>query len=243
MGYIPTLCLQPYNYPQIRLNTGHHGTAAAPSGSQQQSTKLSGSQGNLLQLPSAARSPSPQQLHADNRQRSRSLNVLPELPPAQPSAAPYGAERAGASTPAPPKQASPPAITVETDGEGRGRSPTVGSEGSFESDSTDFSFSSEELESSVDGSALNLSVNSNDEELLGRSRTPQPMSANHLSPIVPGGKMTPSVSDPSIFRSLSAPKVPPRPQAREILTRCTTITRKNASRGTPSPTHTELQDR
>lgn len=245
MGYVPTLCLQPYNSPQIRMSTGHLGAAAAPSGFQQQAAKLSSSQGNLLQLPSAERSPSLLQPHADGRQRSRSLNLLPQLPPVQPGAAPDLAQGPGTSTPPTPQQAPPPppAITVEMDGEGRGRSLTMDSEGSFVSDSTDFSFSdSDELASSGGGSSLNLSVNSNGSELL-RSRTPPPTPANRLSPFVPGGKMTPSVSDPNIFRSPSAPKVPPRPQAREILTRCTTITRKNASRGTPSPSHTEIQSR
>eukprot|EP00066_Takifugu_rubripes_P012911 XP_011602177.1 PREDICTED: NADPH oxidase organizer 1 [Takifugu rubripes] len=245
VGYVPTLCLQPYNSPQIRMSTGHHGTAAALSGFQQQANKLSSSQGNLLQLPSADGSPSLLQPHADSRQRSRSLNVLSVLPPAQPGAAPYAAEGTGTSTSTlpTPQQAPPPAIMVEMDGEGRGRSLTMDSEGSFMSDSTDFSFSdTDELASSAGGSSLNLSVNSNALELR-HSRTPPPMPANRLSPIVPGGNMTPSVSDPNIFRSPSAPKVPPRPQAREILTRCTSITRKNASRGTPSPTHTEMQSR
>lgn len=242
MGYVPTLCLQPYNYPQIRMNTGHHGTAAAPSGFQQQSNKLSSSQGNLLQLLSADGSPSLLQPRADSRQRSRSLNVVPDLPPAQPRAAPYVAEGTGTLHTL-PQQAPPPAIMVAMHGEGRGRSQTVDSEVSFMSDMTDFSFSdSDELASSGGGSALNLSVNSNGSELL-HSRTPPPTLANRLSPSVPAGKMTPSVSDPSIFRSPSAPKVPPRPQAREILTRCTTITRKNASRGTPLPTHTEIESR
>lgn len=239
MGYIPTLCLQPYNYPQIHMNAGHHGTAVASSGFQQQSKKLTGSQGNLLQHPSGDRSLSLLQPISDSTQRSRSLNVLSELPPAQPRATPYVADRASPiPTPAPP-----PAITVELDGPGRGRSLTLDSEGSFLSDSTDFSFSdSEELESSGRSSALNLSASLNTEDLR-RSRTPQPASANHLNPIVPGGKMNPSVSDPNLYKSPSAPRVPPRPQAREILTRCSTVTRKNASRGTPSPAHAEMQSR
>lgn len=237
MGYIPTLCLQPYNHPQIHMSAGHHSTAVASSGFQQQSKKLTRSQGNLLQLLSADRSPSLLQPIADGTQRSRSLDVLSEPPPAQPRAAPYVADSASPI----PTQALPPAITVELDGEGRGRSLTLDSEGSFLSDSTDFSFSdSEELESSVGSSALNLSASLNTEDLR-HSRTPPPASANRLSPIVPGGKMNPSVSDPNLYKRPSTPKVPPRPQAREILTRCTTVTRKNASRGTPSPTHTEIQ--
>lgn len=230
------MCLQPYNLPQIRMNTSHHSPAAALSGFQQQSNKLSSSQGNLLQLPSADRSPSPQQPHADSRQRSRSLNIQQEMPPAQPPRAMAN----GTGTPPYPEQAPPPMIMVEMDGEERSRSPwTVDSEGSFLSDSTDFS-DSDDLESSRGSSSLNLSVNA--KEPL-RSRTPPPPSTNHLSPNVPGCKMIPSVSDPNIYKGPLTPKIPPRPQAQEILTRCTTITRKNANRGTPSPTQTEILSR
>lgn len=234
VGYVPTMSLQPYHHPQIRMNAGHRGAAAALSGFQQRSNKLSSSQANLLQLPPADRSPSPQQQqqqpHADGRQRSRSLNYVREPPPAQPPRASAN----GTSTPPHPKQAPPPTITVEMDGAaGRGRSPTVDSEGSYLSDSTDFSFSdSDELESSRGSSSLNLSVSPNGAELL-RSRTPQPSASNHLSPSVPDSKMNASVSDPNIYKGPLTPKVPPRPQAREILTRCTTITRKNASRRSP----------
>lgn len=241
VGYIPTLCLQPHNYPQIHMNAGHHSTAAAPPGFLQQSNKLSSSRGNLLQLPSADRSPSPQQPHADGRERSRSPSILLETPPAQPATA--MAHYAG--TPPYPKQASPPIITVEMDGVGRSRSLTVDSEGSFLSDSTRFDFSfndSDDLESSWGSSTLNLSFNSNAEELL-RSCTPLPPSANQLSPNVPGCKMTASVSDPNIYKGPVTPKVPPRPLAQEILTRCTTITRKNASRGILSPTQSEILSR
>lgn len=232
------MSLQPYNHPQIRVNAGHRGTAAALSGFQQRSNKLSNSQANLLQLPPAGRSPSPQQQqqpHADGRQRSRSVNTELEPPPAQPPRA---------STPPYPKQAPPPTITVDMDGAAdRGRSPTVDSEGSYLSDSTDFSFSdSDELQSSRGSSSLNLSVSSNGAELL-RSRTPPPSASNHLSPRVPDSKMNPSVSDPNIYKGPLTPKVPPRPQAREILARCTTITRKNASRGSPVPKQTEMPSR
>lgn len=234
------MSLQPYKHPQIRMNDGQRGTPAAAtaslSGFQQRSNQLSSSQVNLLQLPPANRSPSPQQQpHADGRQRSRSLNTMLEPPPAQPPRA---------STPPHPKQAPPPTITVEMDGAAdRGRSPTVDSEGSYLSDSTDFSFSdSDELQSSRGSSSLNLSVSSNGAELL-RSRTPPPTASKHLSPSVPDSRMNASVSDPNIYKGPLTPKVPPRPQAREILARCTTITRKNASRGSPVPTQTEMLSR
>lgn len=223
------MCLQPYNRPQIRMNAGHHSTAAAPF-----APKLSSSQGNLLQLPSAARSPSLQQPHTDGRQRSHSLNILPDMP-AFPQPARTTAHSAG--MPPDPRQAPPPVIRVEMDE--AGRSPTADSELSFMSDRTD---SSDDLGSSWGSSMLNLSINASVEEL-PRSRTPPPPSAIHLSPDVPGCNMTPSVSDPNIYKGPLTPKIPPRPRAQEILTRCTTITRKNASRGTLSPTQTEILSR
>lgn len=125
----------------------------------------------------------------------------------------------------------------------RGRSATFDSEGSLASNSTDFSFSeSEDLGSSAASSTFNLSVSANEEQLR-LSRTPQPGANNYLSPSVPQGKMISSVSDPSLYKGPSAPKVPPRPRAQEILTRCTTITRKNASRGGASTTQTEITSR
>lgn len=228
------MCLQPYNSPQIRLKT-----SAAPSRLQPPAIKLSSSQENLLELPSADRSPSPLLPLADSRQRSRSLNTLGVMPPAQPARA-----RATDTATLPhPKQAPPPTIMVEMDGARRGRSPTLDSEDSFLSDSTEFSISdSDPLDSSRGSSRLNLSVGHNTQELL-RSRTPPPPSSHHLSPSVPGSKMTPSISDPNIYKGTLPPKIPPRPQAQEILTRCSTVTRKNVRRATPSPTQTEILSR
>ncbi|XP_016098871.1 NADPH oxidase organizer 1-like [Sinocyclocheilus grahami] len=69
------------------------------------------------------------------------------------------------------------------------------------------------------------------EEHLRQSRTPTPDSSGSLSPESAGeGKMISSRSDPSINKMPSTPKIPPRPQAQEILKRCTTVTRKNLQR-------------
>lgn len=135
-------------------------------------------------------------------------------------------------------------ITVEMDqDDSRGRSATFDSDGSLVSDSTDFSFSeSEDLSSSAASLTFNLSVSTNEEQLR-LSRTPPPGANNYLSPSVPQGKMISSVSDPNLYKGPSTPKVPPRPRAQEILTRCTTITRKNASRGGASTTQTEITSR
>ncbi|KAG7243575.1 hypothetical protein INR49_011132 [Caranx melampygus] len=234
-GYIPTMFLQPYSYPHIRMTahspdlTPHQLTV--PS-SLDRSQQLSRSQGNLLQLP-PSRSPSPRPLRSDSKQRSHSLNILSEQPPAQP-----------ATNAATAQHSPPPTIMVEAEGqeEHHGTSLRAESVGSFASSSTDFSFS-DDFTSSSASSSLNLSHSTND-EMLRLSRTPPPMVANRLSPTsITEGKMIPSVSDPNLYKGPTTPKVPPRPQAQEILTRCTTITRKNAAKGGVSPTQTEIISR
>ncbi|XP_059406990.1 uncharacterized protein LOC132141472 [Carassius carassius] len=93
------------------------------------------------------------------------------------------------------------------------------------------SYDSEEFsdESSFSGSdSLNCSYTG---EQLRRSCTPTPDSSGSLSPESAGeDKMIGSRSDPSLNKMPSSPKVPPRPQAQEILNRCTTVTRKNLQR-------------
>lgn len=237
--------LQPYNYPHIRMMPDHPDCRGASPTLQLQSHQLSHSQGNLLHLP-PVRSPSPHQLQVDSRQRSRSLNILSEQPPAQPAARATYAHAANISTPpATSKHTPPPMITVEMDrGEGqRGRSQSIDSEGSdLASNSSDFSFG-DELSSSSASSTFNLSIGANNGQL-HLSRTPPPMPSNHLSPESGfKGKMIPSVSDPTLYKGPMTPKVPPRPRAQEILTRCSTVTRKNATTGTPSPTQPEIPSR
>ncbi|XP_051243671.1 NADPH oxidase organizer 1 [Dicentrarchus labrax] len=253
-GYIPTMYLQPYRYPHIRMGADHQARRASsplqvPSLSlEQQSHQFSHSQGNLLQLP-PGRSSSPRPLQADSRQRSHSLNVLSEQLPAQPAASTTAsAARASAATvpdtPTTGMLSPPPTIMVEMDGdeEQHGRSLTADSDGSLSSNSSDFSFS-DDLSSSSASSTFNLSHSANDEQLR-LSRTPPPMVSNRLSPSSgQEGKMMPSVSDPNLYKGPTTPKVPPRPRAQEILTRCTTVTRKNATKGTRSPTQTEILSR
>lgn len=237
--------LQPYNYPHIRMTPNHPDCrGASPTLQLPQSHQLSRSQENLLHLP-PVRSPSPHRLQVDSRERSRSLNILSEQPPAQPAARATNAHVANITTPpATSKHNPPPMITVEMDrDEGqRSRSQRIDSEGSLASDSSDFSFS-DELSSSSASSTFNLSLGANNEQLR-LSRTPPPMASNRLSPTSGfEGKMIPSVSDPNLYKGPMTPKVPPRPRAQEILTRCSTVTRKNATRGTPSPTQPEILSR
>ncbi|KAM9783879.1 NADPH oxidase organizer 1a [Syngnathus typhle] len=133
-----------------------------------------------------------------------------------------------------------PIILVENEDENNlPLSLTVDSEDDFTSDSD---FSSDEYNSSSASTTISLSM-STDNYRMRHSRTPPPASRNILDPqSATGGKMMPAISDPNIFKSVSTPKVPPRPQTEEILSRCTTITRKNANRS-PSPTPTPIQTR
>ncbi|XP_022608221.1 NADPH oxidase organizer 1-like [Seriola dumerili] len=245
-GYIPTMYLQPYNYPHIRMAVHNQDRRTSyqlpvPSSTLVQSHQLSRSQGNLLQLP-PLRSSSPRPLQPDSKQRSHSLNTLSEQLPAQPAhSAPATSV---ASTPATAQHSPPPTIMVEMEGEEEhGKSLRSDSMGSFVSSSSSSNFSfSDDLMSSA-SSSLNLSHSANDEQLR-LSRTPQPVASNRLSPTSGlEGKMIPSVSDPNLYKGPTTPKVPPRPQAQEILTRCSTVTRKNAARGGVSPTPTEILSR
>ncbi|KAL7378367.1 hypothetical protein ABVT39_012504 [Epinephelus coioides] len=288
VGYIPSMYLQPYSYPQIRM-TGHHSDLRASSPNQllsleQQSNQLSLSQGNILQLP-PARSPSPRSLSPSPRSLSpspRSLSPSPRSPspsPRSPSPSPrslspsphypqqYRNHRSlsleiPSDRPAPPPppttaarpssantsptsaaQVPLPTIMVEMDEEReqRGHFLRADSEGSLMSDSTDFS---DDLNSSwASSSSFNLSLSYNEDQQR-LSRTPEPTGSHSLSPTTASeGKLMPSVSDPNLYKSPSTPKVPPRPRAQEILTRCSTITRKNASKGSLSPTQTEVLSR
>nr|XP_046270926.1 NADPH oxidase organizer 1a [Scatophagus argus] len=240
-GYIPTMYLQPYNYPHIRMTANHQDHRASFPNLEQQSHHLSRSQGNLLQLP-PVRSSSPNLLHPENRQRSHSLNVLSEQPPSQPAVRNTPSPANVPTTPTSSTHAPPPTITVQMDGdEAHGRSLSMDSEGSFTSDSS-FSFS-DDLSSSSASLALNLSHSLNEQQLR-LSRTPPPTVCNRLSPTSGlEGKMTPSVSDPNLYKGPTTPKVPPRPRTQEILTRCTTVTRKNATRAALSPTQAEILSR
>ncbi|XP_071319435.1 uncharacterized protein [Trachinotus anak] len=245
-GYIPTMYLQPYKYPHIHMTSHHQDRRSSyqlsvPSSTLEQSHQLSRSQGNLLQLP-PVRSSSPRPLQPDSKQRSHSLNILSERPPAPPAQSTPATSASTTATPA--KHSPPPTIKVEMEGgEENDSSLRAESVGSFESSSSsDFSFS-DDLMSSSASLSLNLSHSANDEQLR-LSRTPPPMVSNRLSPTSGlEGKMIPSVSDPSLYKGPTTPKVPPRPQAQEILTRCSTVTRKNAARGGASPTQTEILSR
>ncbi|XP_056144164.1 NADPH oxidase organizer 1a [Lampris incognitus] len=240
-GYIPVMYLKPYNSPHIQmaalqqdlrnstLNLSQLQLPSAP-GPSHPSREISRSQGDLLQLPGASPPSAPGQLQLADKLRSRSMNALFESRPALPAVTAPPSSAENDTTTDVVKHAATPTITVELDGEEdtRGRSPTVDSEESLGTDS-DFSFS-DGPSSSLDGSMLNLS-DGLAEEQLRLSRTPPPMSSSHLSPDrSTGAKLNTSVSEPTLFKKPAVPKVPPRPRAQEILTRCSTVTRKNAAK-------------
>lgn len=244
--------LQPYNNPRVRMAVFQQGLLSSSlnlSHLQAPSTSLAGhshelsrSHGNLLQIP-ATHPSTPNQLQLADKQKSRSLDILSEPLLAWPALA---SSRTSPSTPASNRAPAhtTPTIMVEMDGEvgRRERRLMAVSEGSLGSDSSDSSFS-DDLSSSSGSYSLNLSRGHAD-ECLRLSHTPPPMVSDRLSPDSgTGGKLTPSVSDPNLFKMPVSPKVPPRPRAQEILTRCTTVTRNNASKARLSPVQAEILSR
>uniref|UniRef100_A0A3Q2DQ32 NADPH oxidase organizer 1a n=1 Tax=Cyprinodon variegatus TaxID=28743 RepID=A0A3Q2DQ32_CYPVA len=81
---------------------------------------------------------------------------------------------------------------------------------------------------SEDDSFSDDSLYGANDEQLRLSRTPPPMVANRLNPTGNHeGTLLPSVSDPNLYKGPRFPTVPPRPRAQDILSRCTSVTRKN----------------
>ncbi|KAL3053826.1 hypothetical protein OYC64_006203 [Pagothenia borchgrevinki] len=242
-GYIPIMYLKPYKHPHIRMiatnqDRGNSSPNQLMPSLDQQSKGLSLSQGNLLQLP--ARSSTPKRQPPLLQQKSKSVDSHPYHPPA-PSAASITSSTDVDTSPTTPKPFPLPKIKVEMDGVSpHPLSLQADSEGRL-SDSSSFS---DDLNSSwASSSSFNLSQSYNEQELR-LSRTPPPVLSNRLSPTSGlEGKMPPSVSDPNFYKGPTTPKVPPRPRAQEILTRCTTVTRKNAARGGLSLTQTEILSR
>lgn len=233
-GYIPSSYLRPYNYPHIRMTPSHleppnSPRLQIPSMGQQ----FSRSQENLLAMPSS-RPSSPRLLKPESKQMSRSLNVLNAHSPTQSIVVPnYTRNHSNGSR----HDHELPTITVQMDDDEEedvlSRSLGNYSQRSFDS-SSDFSLS--DSVSSCGGSFLNLSVT---EDLHHPSRSPQSPKSTHLSP-THGGRLMPSISDPNLYKSPASPKVPPRPKPQQIMTRCTTVTRKNAAKGNESVAITEM---
>ncbi|XP_038163707.1 NADPH oxidase organizer 1a [Cyprinodon tularosa] len=238
IGYIPTLYLQPHSYPRIQMAPQHHvqnSSFLSPSSSLHHSR----SSGNLAQLPNS-RPASPSPIQTESFNRSQSLNMLSEEPYAQPAAILSVPAKKHPTTPTPAVQLPLPVIMVQSDEEEEERGGIFRAESvdSFESDS----FSDDSLSMSA-GSTLSLRYGANDEQLR-LSRTPPPMVANRLNPTGNHeGTLLPSVSDPNLYKGPRFPTVPPRPRAQDILSRCTSVTRKNATKSNPSSTQTEETSR
>ncbi|XP_051905024.1 NADPH oxidase organizer 1a isoform X8 [Hippocampus zosterae] len=255
-GYIPSMYLKPPSYGHV--GRGHHGHNSpillSPSNLTVQPQSITRSQDNLQEM-NTARPAASNLLRPLTRQLSRSAEVLNQPPSTVPASKPPPVslpkprpnpppKRAASPNPgyAPPPNASyvpTPIIMVKNDSESDvPSSQTWDSETEFTSDSD---FSSDEFSLSSASMIDSMSMSTDDYRL--HSRTPPPPSRNTLSPqSANGGRMTPAISDPNIFKSVSTPKVPPRPQTNEILSRCTTITRKNANRDA-SPTQTTIHTR
>lgn len=103
--------------------------------------------------------------------------------------------------------------------------PTVEVEPAEDSRARNLSGSSVESFSDSGSSSSNGSVHVSSPENIRRGSMPQ---LDHPNPTK--NKLLPGTSEPNVFNLSRTPKVPPRPQAQEILKRCTTVTRKNVSR-------------
>lgn len=237
-GYVPVMYLQPYNNPLERLAALQHDKHSSslnrtllhlPNPSLARvPQKRSRSQGNILQ-PYSLHPSSANQLHPANKHKSCSLNTLPQ-PEHCPEPSPKPRPPPHSDTVSTLAQQAPTIMVVDLDSR---ESNLAGS--SFDSqDSDDSNDSVGCVSSSCCSSSLNLSP-SYMEETLRLSQTPPPFVTDRLSSdsngsMVTKGNITASRSDPDLFRRPTTPKVPPRPRAHEILTRCTTVTRKNISK-------------
>ncbi|MBN3303886.1 NOXO1 oxidase, partial [Amia calva] len=212
-GYVPSMYLKPYRNPHLRFqNLQQEMRSSNLNLSHLQSTEA-----NLLSLQKRDLSRSQEILQSrrssppaggflllpSDKKKSRSLNQL-------------SARRQAFAI---------PTITVEGD-EREEEQPRKDSL----SEESELSFSDES--SSQDSDFLSVSQ-PDMADRLRMSRTPPPMVADRQSPncisaTLPRETLSSARSDPNLFKTPTIPKVPPRPKAQEILTRCTTMTRKAA---------------
>ncbi|XP_054614920.1 NADPH oxidase organizer 1a [Dunckerocampus dactyliophorus] len=245
-GYIPSMYLKAQGsstaHKQSRPQEPTSHSLLSPNSLAVQSQQLSRSQENLLpqRMPARPTTPkptSPNRLQPGSKNLSKSVESLNRPQPA----IPVRPIIKKAPVPPPPVKYIPkPVIKVESDIDDGRLSPEEDSDGEFTSDSD---FSSDDLSSSSASTPISLSM-STDDYRLQHNRTPPPPSRYSLSPDSGlEGRLTPSASDSNIFKSANAaPRVPPRPKTKDILTRCTTVTRKNAKRAA-SPTPSPIQSR
>lgn len=200
-GYVPSMYLQPYNNPLIRIMP----IQKESSTSTLDLSKLQGAEGSSLRVSihELSRSqgnlalPSGSTLAPRDKQMSRSLSILPDSSTAH---------------------QIPPAIRVEfAESDQRASLSEDSEENSFSDDGSSLGSESPSLSSA--------------EEPLSRGCTPPTNTSGSLTPVsATQGKMIDNRSDLSLTKMPGTPKVPPRPKAQEILKRCTTVTRKNLQR-------------
>ncbi|MBN3280020.1 NOXO1 oxidase, partial [Polyodon spathula] len=203
-GYVPSMYLQPYKNPhqKYQIQSINLYRPASPTGNLRtvKNLQLSHSQISLQPCPVVKG-----KLQPLDRQKSRSLSCI-----------------------------LPPAITIN-DYDASSSSKTESKIDSL-SDSSEESLNFSSCSNSSRNSLVSpesdfLSVNpAVMAEQLRRSRTPPAMITHRRdSDYVSEAEQLPnSNSDPNLYKSSSMPKVPPRPKVQEILSRCTTITKKAA---------------
>ncbi|KAG5832193.1 hypothetical protein ANANG_G00288500 [Anguilla anguilla] len=232
VGYVPSMYLRPYTNPKVRFATMQKEMRSStlnlaqlqvPGATPGHDSKRRRSHGNLL---SPGDLPSPGNLHPGGRRMSEPMTGLQHAWPSmevlsEPQRRPHPAR---------------PIIRVEKPREeeqGRLGDRQVSQSSDWGSDegSDGGSEGSSELSFSEDSPGVDMLSASAPESTwrAQRALTPQPT-------VTPDDRLTPSKSESDLFKGPDVPKVPPRPHAQEILTRCTTITRKAAQ----SPTKTRL---
>ncbi|KAJ8251191.1 hypothetical protein GJAV_G00218300 [Gymnothorax javanicus] len=246
VGYAPSMYLKPYSNPKMRLVTMQNemrsstlnlsqlqapGASLAPPGP---GIKPSRSCGNLpqLQVPGSSLAP-PQSGPGMKPSRSYSNLLLPE--DRQPSNLGVREQQRvrrqrslsleQVEEPRPRRHSAQPTIRVERPPEEESGLGDQQCSSEWDSDEiSEFSFSDES------SGPEQFSISMPESSWRGRrALTPQPN-------VAPNDRLAPSKSETDLFKGPAIPKVPPRPGTQEILTRCSTITRKAAQ----SPTKNQL---
>lgn len=217
VGYVPSMYLKPYFQPKVRFVTTQN---------ERRSSTINLAQ---LQVPGAANAGP---FSGPAKKLSRSQGNLLSPGDYQPGANGLHTPQRALSLellaePQPRPHSAQPMIRVERPPEEErslgDRQKSLSSEWESE-DSSELSFSDDSM--SVDAHSVSMPESAWHRQ---RAFTPQPT-------VTPDDRLASSKSEPDLFKGPTTPTVPPRPHAKEILTRCTTITRKAAQ----SPTKNRL---
>ncbi|KAG7491815.1 hypothetical protein MATL_G00008200 [Megalops atlanticus] len=217
-GYVPSMYLQPYTNPLLHFQK------------EMRSSTL-----NLAQLHTSEGSTMSNRTHALSRPQGSQVpcSLLPRG--ALLSRADKQKSRSLDVLSEPRPSPALPHVAEEGQAEPESRKSSL----SGASEGSEFSFSDDSSSSGID--SLNASRLEGEE--------PQYSNGSPLAMVgqcsLAEGKLSPSSSDPNLSKIPSVPKVPPRPRDQEILSRCTTFTRKAAlaSKARLFPEHKQMQDR